>query len=388
MTTARLTDARISALKPARSARDIRDKVLKGFDIRIMPSGRRRFFIHTQCDGRRIRKIIGDPEQVGVSEAREVAQTALAAIRKGQPATVSPGETLFEVAAEEMFRRHARHRKPSTCKVNRHLPRKQILPWFGDMQIADITGSDVRDWLASLHATPAAADRSAPVLSVIMTRAGIHGYRPENTNPCTGIRRYRPGAFPLRGRAAPARRHSCPSWGGQTPADGHRQAAPADRLPQMGTKRLCRKNGIVRLGRREVDGDHPRLEAGKTGPRTGFLDRRARGIIGHRLAMTSGEFVFPSPMDPARPVSDNLPLWYEVRREIGLEDVRLHDLRHSHGSQAVMQGIPLPVVARLPGHSQVAMTLRHAHACDREVEAAAERIGAAISEHLGCPFVP
>ena len=48
-----------------------------------------------------------------------------------------------------------------------------------------------------------------------------------------------------------------------------------------------------------------------------------------------------------------------------------------------MQGVPLPVVAKLLGHSQASMTLRYSHACDREVEAAAERIGTAKSEILG-----
>ena len=44
-----------------------------------------------------------------------------------------------------------------------------------------------------------------------------------------------------------------------------------------------------------------------------------------------------------------------------------------------MQGIPLPVVARLLGHAQVQMTLRYAHVSDREVEAAAERIGGVMA---------
>ena len=45
-----------------------------------------------------------------------------------------------------------------------------------------------------------------------------------------------------------------------------------------------------------------------------------------------------------------------------------------------MQGIPLPVVARLLGHAQVQMTLRYAHVSDRDVEAAAERIGGVMAE--------
>ena len=50
-----------------------------------------------------------------------------------------------------------------------------------------------------------------------------------------------------------------------------------------------------------------------------------------------------------------------------------------------MKGIPLPVVARLLGHSQVRMTMRYAHVGDREVVAAAERIGEAISRALDNP---
>ena len=89
--------------------------------------------------------------------------------------------------------------------------------------------------------------------------------------------------------------------------------------------------------------------------------------------------MFPSPYDPTRPRSRNLALWYRVRREAGIEDVRLHDLRHTHASHAVMNGVPVPVVSRLLGHSNVRITLRYAHLGDREIEAAAERIGEAMA---------
>ena len=82
--------------------------------------------------------------------------------------------------------------------------------------------------------------------------------------------------------------------------------------------------------------------------------------------------------DPSRPQDTNVPLWYRVRREAGIEDVRLHDLRHTVASQAVLNGVPLPVTARLLGHSDVRMTMRYAHVGDREIEAAAERVGQAI----------
>ena len=62
--------------------------------------------------------------------------------------------------------------------------------------------------------------------------------------------------------------------------------------------------------------------------------------------------------------------------------MRLHDLRHTVASQAVARGIALPTVARMLGHADPTMTLRYAHIGDREVEAAAERIGTAIQDAM------
>ena len=143
----------------------------------------------------------------------------------------------------------------------------------------------------------------------------------------------------------------------------------------------CRKGEIVNLRWREVEGDTLNLADSKTGPRKVFLNTPARAVIERQPRMDS-PFVFPSPRDPERACSTNLPLWYSVRRQAGIEDVRLHDLRHTFASHAVLRGIPLPVVSRLLGHKRPSMTLRYAHVGDRETEAAAERIGAAIARAL------
>ena len=71
-----------------------------------------------------------------------------------------------------------------------------------------------------------------------------------------------------------------------------------------------------------------------------------------------------------------------MRRDAGLEDVRLHDLRHTVASHAVMNGVPIPVVSRLLGHANVRMTLRYAHLADKEIVAAAERIGAVLARTM------
>ena len=123
------------------------------------------------------------------------------------------------------------------------------------------------------------------------------------------------------------------------------------------------------------------LADGKTGPRIVPLSIQARHIL-ERRPNGGSPFVFPSPRDPARPRSRNLAFWDRARREAGIEDVRLHDLRHTHASHAVMSGVPVPVVARLLGHSDVRTTLRYAHLGDREIAKAAERVGQAIAALL------
>ena len=143
----------------------------------------------------------------------------------------------------------------------------------------------------------------------------------------------------------------------------------------------CRRGEILTLRWQDVDGDTLTLVDAKTGPRRVFLNAPARAIL-ERQPRSESAYVFPSPLDPGRPLSSNLRLWYSVRREAGIEDVRLHDLRHTFASHAVLHGIPLPVLSRLLGHKRPSMTLRYAHVGDRETEAAAERIGATIARAM------
>ena len=48
-----------------------------------------------------------------------------------------------------------------------------------------------------------------------------------------------------------------------------------------------------------------------------------------------------------------------------------------------MNGVPVPVISRLLGHSNVSMTLGYAHLLDRDIEAVAERVGQATATIVG-----
>ena len=366
-----LTAARVTALRPRKSAYDTRDSKLTGFGIRVLPSGSKRFFIHCQHRGERVWRVVGDANSMSVGEARRRADEMLAAIRRGEDAPPHPGETLFETAAEIVFERHQRIWKVRTLEVNRGYLRNQILPCFSGRPIADIDSREVRNWFASLRATPVAADRSMPVLSVIMREAEAMGLRPEGSNPCRGIRRYR-----RKGRERflsddELRRLSSAL------------SAHAERKPlQIAAVRLllltgCRKSEILTLRWSDYREGRLFLRDSKTGPRTVWLSGPARKVLDG--IERTGRWVFPAPRTGGPSGRSWLdPFWSAIRAEAELCDVRLHDLRHTHASIALRQGETVLAIGRLLGHRNAETTLKYTHAADAMVLDAAETVGAIL----------
>ena len=71
--------------------------------------------------------------------------------------------------------------------------------------------------------------------------------------------------------------------------------------------------------------------------------------------------------------------WRRIRARAGLEDVRLHDLRHTNASIAAAAGLSLPIIGALLGHSQPQTTARYAHLADNPLKDASNVIGARIA---------
>src|SRR5690606_13882081 len=64
--------------------------------------------------------------------------------------------------------------------------------------------------------------------------------------------------------------------------------------------------------------------------------------------------------------------WDNIRAAAGIPDVRLHDLRHSFASDALMSGVPLAVVGEMLGHKEPRTTKRYAHLANHVVRQALE----------------
>ncbi len=277
----------------------------------------------------------------------------------------------FEAVAEEVFRRYGRSWKPATLAVNRSYLRNQIMPRFLGRPVADITRGEVMQWFGGLHATPAAANRSLPILSVIMRQAEVYGYRPPESNPCRLIRRYRE---PRRERflsSAEMRRL------------GRILAAQQAAVPlQVSIVRLlmltgCRQSEIRTLRWADYREGHLFLRDSKTGPRTVWLSSAARSVI-DRLSRTAN-FVFPAP-DGSGPLSTEMLYgpWRRFRREADLPGLRLHDLRHTYASFALRRGESVVMIGRLLGHRDPDTTLKYVHFGHAMLTEAVEKVAEAL----------
>ena len=278
----------------------------------------------------------------------------------------------FETVAEEVFRRYRRHWKPSTLAVNRAYLRNQILPWFKGRPIAAITRAEVRRWLATLHRTPAAANRSLPILSVILRQAELYGLRPPNSNPCRRCRLY-----PQRGRERFLSHEETRRLGATLAAQS--ETAPLlSALVRLSLLTGCRPSEIRTLPWAQYREGRLFLADSKTGPRTVWLSRAARRVL-DGLPRT-GPWVFPASAGPGAISAEALyRFWCVARVAAGVPDLRLHDLRHSYASFALRQGETILVIGRLLGHRDPASTLRYTHLDDAMVRQAVEVVGAALA---------
>lgn len=127
-----------------------------------------------------------------------------------------------------------------------------------------------------------------------------------------------------------------------------------------------------------------RLPDSKTGAKTIYLNPQALAVLEALPRIDGHPFVFPGHVSGRHLVNIQKP-WRALRAEAGLDDVRIHDLRHSFASISVEVGGTLPVIGALLGHSQAQTTARYAHVGPSPAQRVADAAGARIAEAWNAP---
>lgn len=128
----------------------------------------------------------------------------------------------------------------------------------------------------------------------------------------------------------------------------------------------------------DFEGRRLRLTDSKTGARVVYLGAPALEVLSTIDSFADNPWVITG-KKPGAHLTDLQHSWRRIRKRGGMDDVRIHDLRHSFASGAVAIGESLPMIGKLLGHTQVQTTARYAHLAADPVKAAAERVSSNIA---------
>lgn len=410
MATIRITAENVSdVMKTARPNKTTFyfDDDLAGFGFYRTPGDTGTFFAEFRpvAGGSKKRIKLGRVGILKANEAREAARKAIANAALGKDLAQGRADERASVTVKRLLELYVERtrdkKKASTADGYDLIASVNIVPHIGSIKASALTRREVQAMHSKVGTGRGkyAANRAVAVLKAAYAWGGKQDHVPTGFNPASGVDRYKEEArerfltveemqrlgesmveaetigFPVNAGDA---KHA-PK--GQRVAF-HPHVTAAIRLLMLTG---CRLREILHLRWSEVDFDRGvlRLPDSKTGRKVVFLPQPAIDILNGMTRI--GAYVVAS--DSAgtkdeKPRADLKRPWAAITKRAGLDDVRLHDLRHSFASIGAESGLGLPVIGALLGHSSAQTTKRYAHAADeasrRAVDMIAGKIGSAI----------
>ena len=348
------------------------DRELPGFGVRVYPSGKKTYVVQSRGSGGSRRITLGCHGELTADRARRKAAEIIDRIKQGGDPVPEPAVTVAGLAERYLETHAAVNCSAHTASLYRGSLRNHILPALGTMPIDTVAREHVAALHLELRETPRAANRALMVLSKMFSLAEAWGLRPiGSNNPCRFVVKYKERKRERFLTAEEYRRvgRSLADLEAERQVPAH--AAAALRLLMLTG---CRRTEILTL--RWDDVDHKsgelRLRDSKTGARMVPLTPTAAAVLAGIARVPGNPWVFATGKSNGH-LSHLSYAWYRVRDRAGLDDVRIHDLRHSYASRALALGESLTMIGRLLGHTDAGSTARYAH-----LARDAEKVSAAV----------
>lgn len=376
------------------------DTEVRGFAACIYRGGGRAFTLDYRYAGRQRRMTFGRWPEWSVSAARTRAKELRRDIDAGGD-PLSNREALREAPrVSDLIARYVEVHLAHLAKLNaadqRSMMNKFIAPAWGRMLVTDVSAYDVE-----LLLNKVAEGRARPSKAKPNNRARkLQGAKP------TPVRANRVGEV-IRKMFAYAVKWG---WRENNPAMGFRRRmeTPRERfLSQEEIARLAaaldvaedtRAADIIRMcmltGARVGEVRQARFEDFNlehltwTKPATTTKQRRVHRVpisdqaaaivrLRRKAAFAGCPWLFPGDT-PGQPVQEVRRFWQRIQREAAIEEVRIHDLRHTFASLLVSGGASLEMIGKLLGHSQMQTTQRYAHLMDSPLRAGVDAVANAF----------
>lgn len=399
---ARITKRMVGDLKAGDKDRFVWDNELIGFGVRVSPKGLITYVYQYFMDGRTRRFKIGTHGAPWTPETARQEATRLAGLTVGgddpQQAKIEERKAMTVAQLCDLYLTEGLlTRKESSVRAARCDIENHIKPLLGRRKVVSLERSDLEGMLRDIATGKTARTQklgfrslarvrggkgaASSALTVLSAALGFGVTRKVRTdNPAAGIRKF-PGKKIERflSPAELARLGEALSAASALGIESLYAIAALRLLILTG----CRKNEILTLKRAHVDAYHRclRLPDSKTGSKIVHLGAPAMKVIGAIEEVAGNPYLLPGKRDGTH-VTDLQSSWERIRKTAGLEDVRIHDLRHSFASMGAASGDSLMVIGSLLGHRSAKTTERYTHLADHPVKAAADRIAAEIARHL------
>jgi integrase len=351
------------------------DKDLKGFGCKITPSKKKSYFLYYRTrDGRQRRPKIGDHGVITCEQARETAKQWLGEVSKGNDPSAERSLLRSNPTVTELFNRYmqeyAPHKKPSSQERDKRLGEMYIVPHLGRFKVSSISREDIMALYRKMQKIN--ANRMLSLLSKMLNLAEMWGYRPDSSNPCRHIKKH-----PENKRERFLNQDEIMRLQEVLREEENKKIEMPSVIHAISLLLLtgCRLGEILSLRWQEVNFEKRCifLSDSKTGKRTVYLSPQAIELLERIPREQNNLYVIIGRKNQSHLINLQKP-WQRIRKKAGLDDVRIHDLRHTFASVAAANGMSLPIIGALLGHKQTQTTARYAHLVGQPLLDATEKI--------------
>ncbi len=375
----RLTQTTVQKLQTNET---VRDTDVKGFGVRKQ-KGQPSYFLQTYINGR-LRWITigkhGSPWTLTIArkEARRLLSDIAAGIDPGLEKRKKKEIPDIKKLAEEFLEEHGHKLRPVSLREYKRYVWNYIIPEFGKYKVTEIDKQLVSRAHNKWKDKPRSANFALAVMSKLMSWAEEQALRPEMSNPCRGIKKFPERKVERYLSAEEFQRL------GDTLHELERNGS--EDVYVIAAIRLlmftgARHSEILHLTWSEVNMEQGILflKQSKTGQKPIFLNKPASKVIASIPRLADNPYVIVG-RTPGRHLINLQKPWSRIRKLADIEDVRLHDLRHSFASLAAGSGASLPLIGGLLGHSQPQTTARYAHLADNPLKEVNEKVGEKLQD--------
>ena len=196
MASGNITKRSVDAARKGERDRYLWDDKLTGFGLKVTPAGRKVYLFQYRVGSRTRRVTIGEHGPCTPTQARAKAKGLSGDVAAGRDPAAARDKAKADKPLSELFAQFTAEHidtklRGSTAATYKRQAKRFIIPHLGRRRVGDLQRADIAKLHHTLRETPFQANRTIALLGKFFTWTEKHGLRPDRSNPCRHVERYR-----------------------------------------------------------------------------------------------------------------------------------------------------------------------------------------------------